>query len=425
MSRSPSAPLRPSCSMLLSAALIALSLTLTGGASSVDAATAAGCQISPPAPQFATPVHESSTAAQVWRLYQAYFLRQPDPGGFAYWIARAEAGTGLVDIANFFGSSDEFRVRYGSLDDAQFLDLIYHNVLCRGYDPGGYAFWLGRLASGQSRPIVMLNFSESAEYMGTTGTRWSRYADPFAATMANDSYQIEPVRGGLIVRVDYSEADFKTSENRCTIASINANWFYTPSRPNPTPIGFAVINGVHVPGSVNTDDRGVFGQRWRPNGPEPERTWNWNGITNQSANLEAKNGTMLESWREWQPTDPSFGPLDIASQWRWAAGGIPLVINGQKAPRFDTFTAQQEPTHLYTHFTRRHSFVAFDKETGTLAFGSTVDMNSNEIIGWATQNGFENLIKFDGGGSVELNIAGQARVAGTSRDVPVWLGIGC
>lgn len=418
---------RARATKLICAVLLALSVPWTGGATSATGASAivAGCQISTPAAAFARPVYESSTAAQVWRLYQAYFLRQPDVEGFAYWIRRAEGGMSLIDIANFLGTSDEFRQRYGTLDDRQFMDLIYRNVLCRGYDAEGYAFWLARLASGQSRPLVMLSFSESPEYMGTTGTRWSRWADPNTATMARDSYQVEAIRGGLVVKVDYSEVDFKTSDHRCTIASINANWFFTPDRPNPTPIGFAVINGVHVPGSVNTDDRGVFGQRWRPNGPEPERTWEWNGITNQSANLEAKNGTMLESWREWQPTDPSFARLDNPAEWRWAAAGLPLVINGQKAPRFDSLTASGDASHLYTHFTRRHSFVAFDKETGTLAFGSTVDMTSNDLIAWATQSGFENLIKFDGGGSVELNIAGQTRVAGTSRDVPVWLGLGC
>ncbi len=415
--------MRTRAAKLLCVTLIGLTMSWTGGAAPATAAT--GCQISTPAPALARPVYESATAAQVWRLYQAYFLRQPDAAGFAFWIGRAESGMTLIDIANFFGTSDEFRQRYGTLDDRQFMDLIYRNVLCRGYDAAGYSFWLDRLATGQSRPLVMLNFSESSEYMGTTGTRWSRWADPNAANLARDDYQVEAIRGGLVVKVDYSEVDFKTSERRCTIASINANWFYTPDRPNPTPIGFAVINGAHVPGSVNTDDRGVFGQRWRPNGPEPERTWDWNGITNQSANLEGKNGTMLESWREWQPSDPSFARLDNPAEWRWAAAGIPLVINGQKSPRFDSLTASGDATHHYTHFTRRHSFVAFDKESGTLAFGSTTDMTSNDLIAWATQNGFENLIKFDGGGSVELNIAGQTRVAGTSRDVPVWLGIGC
>ncbi|MDA3039531.1 MAG: DUF4214 domain-containing protein [Actinomycetota bacterium] len=285
--------IRNRAAKLICLTLIAVSMSWTSGGA--PATAAAGCQISTPAPALARHVYESPTAAQVWRLYQAYFLRQPDSTGFAFWVRQAESGMSLVDIANFFGTSDEFRQQYGTLDDRQFMDLIYRNVLSRGYDADGYAFWLSRLASGQSRPLVMLSFSESAEDMAKTGTRWSRWADPNTADLARDDYQIEGIRGGLVVKVDYSEVDFKTSEHRCTIASMNANWFYTPERPNPTPIGFAVINGAHVPGSVNTDDRGVFGQRWRPNGPEPERTWNWNGITNQSANLEAKNGTMLES----------------------------------------------------------------------------------------------------------------------------------
>jgi len=52
-------------------------------------------------------------------------------------------------------------------------------------------------------------------------------------------------------------------------------------------------------------------------------------------------------------------------------------------------------------------------------------MNSPQLVAWAQANGYQDLIKFDGGSSVELNIDGEARVAGTSRDVPLWLGIGC
>jgi hypothetical protein len=65
------------------------------------------------------------------------------------------------------------------------------------------------------------------------------------------------------------------------------------------------------------------------------------------------------------------------------------------------------------------------KSSGTLVFGTTTAMTSAQLIAWAQVSGYDDLVKFDGGGSAELNVNGVTRVAGTNRDVPLWLGIGC
>jgi hypothetical protein len=162
----------------------------------------------------------------------------------------------------------------------------------------------------------------------------------------------------------------------------------------------------------------VLGERRRPGGPDIERVWNYQGSFNLNSNLAVKGELVLESWRSWQPA--STPPLDNASEWRWAAAGIPLVVNGQVWEGFAAI-----PTNDYTHYTTRHSFVAFDKGSGRLAFGTTTAMTSAQLIDWAVASGYEDLVKFDGGGSAELNVGGRTRVAGTGRDVPLWLGIGC
>ncbi len=69
--------------------------------------------------------------------------------------------------------------------------------------------------------------------------------------------------------------------------------------------------------------------------------------------------------------------------------------------------------------------MAFDQDTNKLIFGATANADVRDLVNWANGAGYEDLIKFDGGASAEFNIGGQAVVAGTSRDVPVWLGIGC
>lgn len=406
--------------VLASAILLIASATLfVNDAVDPAPAEASACSIGVPSTAYAADVQASARTARVWRLYQAYFLRQPDAGGLAYWLGLSEGGLSLQDMSYNFERSAEFASAYGALDNTAFLNLVYNNVMCRPPDGAGLGYWLGLLNSGTlDRGELMVLFSESAEFTASTGTRWSEFADPDNATLAADGYEIRSITGGQIAVVDYSRVDFRASHNRCSVASINGNWFYTPESPNPTPIGFAVIDGQQLSGTVNTDDRGVFGQRLRPGGPDTERVWNYQGSFNLNSNLEIKGGSVLENWRSWQPG--STPALDNASEWRWAAAGIPLIVNRQVWEGFAAI-----PTNDYTHYTTRHSFVAFDKDDGTLVFGSTTGMNSAQIISWAQSNGYDDLIKFDGGGSVEFNVEAEVRVAGTPRDVPLWLGIGC
>lgn len=392
---------------------------IVGDRAQPASAEAPACGIDGPSNDFATDVQASARTARVWRLYQAYFLRQPDHQGLEYWLDVSESGVSLQDLSYNFEQAEEFVARYGQLDDEAFVALIYNNVMCRQPDGGGFEYWYELLHNGViGRGELMVLFSESNEFVDKTETGWSIFDNPDAANMDEDGYVIKGIDGGLIVEVDYDRVDFRAGHERCSIASINGNWFYTPEASNPTPIGFAVIDGQQLPGSVNTGDRGVLGERYRPNGADDERVWEYQGSFNLNSNLADKDGRILESWRSWQPA--STPALDNPSEWRWAAAGIPLIVNGQVWEAFYNI-----PTNDYTHYTSRHSFVAFDTETATLIFGSTVAMTSAHLIEWAQSNGYEDLIKFDGGGSVELNINGETRVAGTPRDVPLWLGIGC
>lgn len=109
-------------------------------------------------------------AGAVTRLYQAAFLRPPDTGGLTYWVGARWQGRTLVAIAATFAGSAEFRNRYGSLDDAGYVDLVYRNVFGRAADPSGRAFWIGRLAAGASRGQVLAQLSDSGEYRRRTAT---------------------------------------------------------------------------------------------------------------------------------------------------------------------------------------------------------------------------------------------------------------
>jgi hypothetical protein len=101
--------------------------------------------------------------APVVRLYYAYFLRSPDIAGLKFWAGQLGTGASTLAVSNEFAKSAEFQNTYGSLNNAEFVELVYQNVLGRPADLSGRAFWLEQMAAGTSRGAVMLGFSESVE----------------------------------------------------------------------------------------------------------------------------------------------------------------------------------------------------------------------------------------------------------------------
>jgi hypothetical protein len=102
---------------------------------------------------------------QVRNLYLASFGREPDRDGRWYWTLRMWWGLPLDVVAGHFAASSEFRNRYSATDDARFVEIVYENVLRRSPDPGGLAYWTGRLRSGMSRGDLLSGFSESPEFI--------------------------------------------------------------------------------------------------------------------------------------------------------------------------------------------------------------------------------------------------------------------
>lgn len=125
-------------------------------AAQADSATRAACLDH--APQVVT---MSEHDRSVYRLYCAYFLRQPEPAGYAYWRDHTDP---LRAISQHFAASDEFASLYGSVSDAQFVNLVYRNVLGRSPDLAGEVFWGAQLAAGMPRGELMILFSNSPEY---------------------------------------------------------------------------------------------------------------------------------------------------------------------------------------------------------------------------------------------------------------------
>ncbi|MCU1355502.1 MAG: domain protein beta Propeller [Acidimicrobiales bacterium] len=121
----------------------------------------------------ATTVHVIATLAHdpawakdrepVARLYTAFFLREADLAGLNHWVKKHATGTNLGPIATEFAKSSEFKTKYGSPANSDFVKLVYGNVLQRKPDGPGLAHWTAKLAGGMSRGQLMVQFSESSE----------------------------------------------------------------------------------------------------------------------------------------------------------------------------------------------------------------------------------------------------------------------
>lgn len=104
------------------------------------------------------------------RLYRAAFLRVPDRGGFTYWTNQRWAGRSPVSIANDFIAAPEFKNRYGTLSNHDFVTLMYRNMFQREPDAAARKSWEDKLAYGLSRGQMLYELSNSCEYRRNTDT---------------------------------------------------------------------------------------------------------------------------------------------------------------------------------------------------------------------------------------------------------------
>jgi hypothetical protein len=147
----------------------ALQVTRSAGQIMVKAAGAAAGDTLTDVERLLFPTHAlaldiAGNGGQTYRLYQAAFNRVPDSSGLGFWIAAMDNKTSLHTVAQGFVDSAEFKTLYGAApSDAEFVKLLYNNVLHRAPDQAGTDFWVQGLHDGASRADILANFSESPE----------------------------------------------------------------------------------------------------------------------------------------------------------------------------------------------------------------------------------------------------------------------
>lgn len=103
--------------------------------------------------------------ADVLRLYQAFFRRNPDLEGALFWIAQYENGQSVRTIAERFTGTPEFNLFYAGTTNAEFADMVYRNVLRRAPEAAGFNFWVGQLNAGMSRGEMVTLISNAPEFI--------------------------------------------------------------------------------------------------------------------------------------------------------------------------------------------------------------------------------------------------------------------
>lgn len=126
--------------------------------------------------------HVEGVPGVIARLYMATFTREPETDGFNFWTASTVADPvpssgptsdyhfAVQTVANYFATSPEFQARYGDRSNAEFVDLMYANVMIRQADAVGRVFWLEQLDDGMTQAQMLLWFAESPEFKSLTGS---------------------------------------------------------------------------------------------------------------------------------------------------------------------------------------------------------------------------------------------------------------
>ena len=125
-----------------------------------------------PQPETPTPepVKDPSFEDFVERLYTVALGRASEAEGKAFWVEQVvKNGFTGADCARFFMlGAPEFLGR--NLTDDEFVEVLYKTYFDRDSEPDGKAYWMGRLADGTARAVLVEEFIESVEWCNVCAT---------------------------------------------------------------------------------------------------------------------------------------------------------------------------------------------------------------------------------------------------------------
>jgi virginiamycin B lyase len=99
-------------------------------------------------------------ASQEWRdheitsIFTTYLHRAPDPGGLAYWSGKLAQGYRIEDLESLIIGSDEYFFVRGGGNVTTYIQTVYQDLLHRSAEPGGLTYWTNLLNHGTPRGAV-------------------------------------------------------------------------------------------------------------------------------------------------------------------------------------------------------------------------------------------------------------------------------
>ena len=91
----------------------------------------------------------ATSAADIQKLYIAYFNRPADTAGLAFWQARADAAGSVEAVADQFSNSDEYTGLFNGASNFDIVNTLYINLFGRAAEDAGLKYWAGKLSSGE------------------------------------------------------------------------------------------------------------------------------------------------------------------------------------------------------------------------------------------------------------------------------------
>lgn len=95
-------------------------------------------------------------------FYQGMLGRNPDPGGYGYWMNELRRGRTTANIAaNFYGSNENYQAAGGNMTD--WLTALYRAILDRTPDQSGLNYWTSQRARGVTLDRIAYRIYQSDE----------------------------------------------------------------------------------------------------------------------------------------------------------------------------------------------------------------------------------------------------------------------
>src|SRR5262249_17248287 len=90
---------------------------------------------------------------QVFQSYETYLHRAAEEAGFNGWSRNRSLVGDEQDLHTDFLGSDEYFLKAGAATEG-YVQNLYHDILSRDPDPGGFTGWVQAMAGGESRRSI-------------------------------------------------------------------------------------------------------------------------------------------------------------------------------------------------------------------------------------------------------------------------------